>query len=144
MAHVIFWEKPGCAGNARQKALLAASGHSLDVRNLLTEPWAAAALREFFGDRPVSEWFNQSSPRVKSGEVRPEELDGEVALALMLNDPLLIRRPLLECEGRREAGFEPDRIEAWIGLAEPLVPVTDTCVREAARAAGEQAPSCKP
>jgi len=144
MAHVIFWEKPGCAGNARQKALLAASGHSLDVRNLLTEAWAAAALREFFGERPVSEWFNRSSPRVKSGEVRPEELNGELALAFMLSDPLLIRRPLLECEGRREAGFEPNRIRAWIGLAEPRVPVTDTCVREAAQQTGKAVPVCEP
>lgn len=127
MAHVIFWEKPGCAGNARQRALLTASGHSLDVRNLLTQAWSAARLREFFGARPVSEWFNMSSPRVKSGEVRPGELDEEVALALMLSDRLLIRRPLLECEGRREAGFEPERIRAWIGLAEHLVPVTDAC-----------------
>ena len=35
MADVIFWEKPGCAGNARQKALLAAAGHRLKVRDLL-------------------------------------------------------------------------------------------------------------
>jgi nitrogenase-associated protein len=57
MARVVFWEKPGCAGNARQKALLFASGHKLDVRNLLTEPWDAARLRSFFGARPVANWF---------------------------------------------------------------------------------------
>ncbi len=144
MAHVIFWEKPGCAGNARQKALLAASGHTLDVRNLLSEPWTAAELRAFFGARPISECFNRSSPRVKSGEVRPEALDEPAALALMLADPLLIRRPLMQSEGRREAGFEPERVRAWLGLAEPRVPVTDACVHEAARTAAEPAPACKP
>ena len=35
MAKIIFYEKPGCGGNARQKALLLASGHELEVRNLL-------------------------------------------------------------------------------------------------------------
>jgi nitrogenase-associated protein len=144
MAHVIFWEKPGCAGNARQKALLAASGHTLDVRNLLGEPWTAAGLRQFFGARPVSEWFNRSSPRVKSGEVQPEALDETAALALMLADPLLIRRPLMQSEGRREAGFEPECVRAWIGLAEPRVPVTDACVHEAARQSGEPVAACKP
>ena len=119
MAQVVFWEKPGCAGNARQKGLLTASGHTLDVRNLLQEPWQAERLREFFGTRPVSQWFNPSSPRVKSGEVRPEELDEQAALALMLADPLLICRPLMELAGRCEAGFEPERVQAWIGLAEP-------------------------
>ncbi len=137
MAHVIFWEKPGCAGNARQKALLLASGHTLDVRNLLREPWTAERLRCFFGARPVHEWFNVSSPRVKSGEVRPLELSGEAALALMLADPLLIRRPLMESGGCRETGFEPGRVGAWIGLAETPVPVTGACPREAQREARE-------
>jgi nitrogenase-associated protein len=144
MAHVIFWEKPGCAGNARQKALLTASGHTLDVRNLLSEPWDAQQLRSFFGIRPVADWFNRSSPRVKSGEVQPEKLNEPAALALMLADPLLIRRPLMEVGGRREAGFEPERVRAWIGLAEPRVPVTDACVQETARAAGKPLPQCKP
>ena len=144
MAHVIFWEKPGCAGNARQKALLVRSGHTLDVRNLLSEPWTASGLRAFFGARPVSEWFNKSSPRVKSGEVRPEALDEAAALTLMLADPLLIRRPLMESGGRREAGFQPERVAAWIGLAETPVPVTDTCVHEIAHLSGDAVPPCKP
>jgi nitrogenase-associated protein len=144
MAHVIFWEKPGCAGNARQKALLIRSGHTLDVRNLLAEPWTKPGLRAFFGQRPVSEWFNKSSPRVKSGEVRPEALDATSALTLMLADPLLIRRPLMESAGGREAGFEPERIAAWIGLAEAPVPVTDTCVHETTRQSGDAVPPCKP
>jgi nitrogenase-associated protein len=144
MAHVVFWEKPGCAGNARQKALLAASGHILEVRNLLTEPWDAARLRSFFGARPVADWFNRSSPRVKSGEVAPERLDEAAAIALMLADPLLIRRPLMEADGRREAGFDPERVRSWIGLAEPRAPVTDSCVREAMRAAGQEIEPCEP
>ncbi len=144
MAHIIFWEKPGCAGNARQKALLIASGHTLDVRNLLKEGWEPGRLRDFFGARPVSEWFNPSSPRVKSGDVRPGSLDEAAALALMMADPLLIRRPLMESDGRREAGFEPERVRAWIGLAEPRVSVTDSCVREAALQSGETVPVCTP
>ena len=142
MAHIIFWEKPGCGGNARQKALLAASGHTLDVRNLATEQWDAENLRSFFGGRPVREWFNASSPRVKSGEVKPETLDENGALALMLNDPLLIRRPLMETDGQRESGFEPERVKSWIGLAEARVPVTDACIRETGHSESP-VPSCK-
>jgi len=144
MAHVVFWEKPSCAGNARQKALLAASGHTLEVRNLLAESWEGGRLRSFFGARPVADWFNRSSPRVKSGEVQPESLDEAAAIALMLADPLLIRRPLMEADGQRQAGFEPERVRAWIGLAEPQAPVTDSCVREAARAEGKEIEPCKP
>ena len=144
LAHVIFWEKPGCAGNAKQKALLLASGHTLDVRNLLAEAWDATRLRSFFAGRPVAEWFNRSSPRIKSGELIPEALNENQALALMLAEPLLIRRPLMEANGRREAGFEPERVSAWIGLKETRVPVTDACVRETALARGEYVPPCEP
>jgi hypothetical protein len=42
MAEVIFYEKAGCAGNARQKALLVASGHQLVVRDLREQFWKPA------------------------------------------------------------------------------------------------------
>ncbi|MEN6586345.1 MAG: ArsC/Spx/MgsR family protein [Sulfuricella sp.] len=118
MSSVIFYEKPGCTGNARQKALLREAGHELEARNLLVHPWTADALRPFFGGRPVAEWFNTSAPRIKSGEVAPQMLDEAAALALMLADPLLIRRPLIECEGRRECGFDAE-IERWLAIAAP-------------------------
>jgi nitrogenase-associated protein len=116
MATVIFYEKPGCQGGTKQKTLLTAAGHEVIAYNLLTEPWTAERLRSFFGDRPVSEWFNRGATRVKSGEIIPENLDAQTALMLMLKEPLLIRRPLIEVGDRREVGFEVEKIDAWIGL----------------------------
>ncbi|YAF96096.1 MAG: ArsC/Spx/MgsR family protein [Nodularia sp. CChRGM 3473] len=116
MARVIFYSKPGCKGGVKQKVLLTAAGHEVVAYNLLTEPWTVERLRSFFGDRPVAEWFNRSAPRVKSGEVVPEKLDAQTALVLMLQDPLLIRRPLLEVGDRREVGFDVEQLDAWIGL----------------------------
>jgi nitrogenase-associated protein len=115
MASILFYEKPGCANNARQKQLLRAAGHTVITRNLLVEAWTAASLRAFFVELPVREWFNRAAPRVKSGEVIPERLDAADALTLMLADPLLIRRPLMECEGWRFAGFDARRVEEWLG-----------------------------
>jgi nitrogenase-associated protein len=132
MAVVTFWEKPGCANNTRQKALLAASGHTVVARSLLTEPWEAARLRSFFGARPVADWFNRASPRVKSGEVVPETASENTALAAMLADPLLIRRPLMEVGERREVGFDPALVAAWIGLADPDRPMSEACPRNEA------------
>ncbi|VTZ52045.1 Uncharacterized 15.7 kDa protein in draG 3'region [Methylocella tundrae] len=117
MATILFWEKPGCGGNARQKKLLAASGHAVVARNLLAEPWTSERLRAFFGARPVRDWFNSASPRVKSGELRPETLDEPAALALMLQDKLLIRRPLMQVGDRCEAGFDMALVAEWIGLS---------------------------
>lgn len=116
MAHIVFFEKPGCGGNAKQKAMLQTAGHTLDVRSLLSEPWTADRLRAFFGALPVSEWFNRAAPRVKSGDVQPESLTADAALALMLAEPLLIRRPLMQVEDQLMVGFDTAAVDAWVGL----------------------------
>ncbi|HEX8979223.1 MAG TPA: ArsC/Spx/MgsR family protein [Parasulfuritortus sp.] len=117
MATVVFYEKPGCANNTRQKVLLAAAGHTVWAKNLLMERWTAARLRPFFGNLPVAQWFNPSAPRVRDGEVDPARLTETEALLLMMADPLLIRRPLMEVDGECRAGFDQTAVDAWIGLA---------------------------
>lgn len=119
MAQLVFFEKPGCGGNARQKAALRAAGHTLEVRSLLAEPWTGPALLAFLQPLPVAEWFNRAAPRVKSGAVVPEALDAETALALLMAEPLLIRRPLMQRldDGSRRVGFDTAAIDAWVGLA---------------------------
>jgi len=140
MANVVFYEKPGCINNTRQKVLLAAAGHTVQAKSLLTEKWTADRLRAFFGDLPVAEWFNPSSPRVYSGEITPDALDEGEALRLMLADPLLIRRPLMEADGQRRVGFDQESVDRWIGLGSKLsskAPREDleTCTRKTACAA---------
>lgn len=116
MAKVIFWEKPGCQGNKRQKEILLASGHDLEVRNLLTEAWTVESLASFFGARPVAEWFNPSNPKIKAGDIVPAEIRPGTALAMMVEEPLLIVRPLLQVGNERLAGFDVNEVHNWIGL----------------------------
>ena len=111
MATIVFYEKPGCATHARQRQLLERAGHEVVARNLLAEPWTAVRLREFFTRLPVPDWLNRAAPRIKSGEIDPGTLSAESALDLMLADPLLIRRPLLEVGSLRMAGMDPDTLE---------------------------------
>jgi nitrogenase-associated protein len=137
MARLSFWEKPGCGGNARQKALLAAAGHELVVKSLLAEPWTAERLLQFLGPLPVAEWFNLAAPRVKSGEVNPARVTREEALALLLAEPLLIRRPLMELaepvagQAPRMVGFDTERVAAWIGLAPAAPAIGEGCAAAA-------------
>jgi nitrogenase-associated protein len=114
LAIVIFYEKPNCGTNARQKRMLEAAGHTVVAVSLLAEPWTAGRLLSFFGDTPVSSWINPASPRVKSGEIDPETIDGAAALAHMLKDPLLIRRPLVEANGQKCAGFEREPVASLL------------------------------
>jgi nitrogenase-associated protein len=130
MATVIFFEKPGCIGNTKQKRLLLDAGHTVEPRNLLAEPWTPLSLRPFFGSRPVAEWFNKSAPAVKSGEIDPTAFDEAGALEALISSPLLIRRPLMQVGERREVGFEPDLVEAWIGLAQKVDGSIEGCPRQ--------------
>jgi nitrogenase-associated protein len=122
MAQVIFYEKPGCKGNLRQKTLLAAAGHQVEARSLKSETWTDASLLAFLAPLPVDQWFNRAAPAVKSGEIVPENLSVEAALPLLRANPLLIRRPLLQVGDERRVGFDPEAIAAWIGLAGVALP----------------------
>ncbi|CAN5207555.1 hypothetical protein BH10PSE16_BH10PSE16_22180 [soil metagenome] len=135
MAHITFFEKPGCGGNAKQKALLRAARHTLDVRDLLEWCWTAESLLAFLAPLPVAEWFNRAAPRVKSGEIVPEALDADAAMTLLLAEPLLIRRPLMALGEQRMVGFDTDRVHAWVGLG-PNAPASKTPLEGCAAATG--------
>lgn len=125
---VVFYEKPGCVNNTRQKALLAQAGHEVEARSLLDWPFTPPGLRAFFADLPLAAWFNASAPRLKSGEVRPEQLDEDGAIAAMLADRLLIRRPLIEAGGQLSAGFD-ETIQSRLGATTRAD--VETCPRNA-------------
>jgi nitrogenase-associated protein len=116
--HIVFYEKPGCSGNAGQKAWLQAAGHTLEVRDLLHWAWTREELLGFLGVLPVAQWFNRAAPRVKSGEVVPEAMDRETALQTLLDEHLLIRRPLLRREdGGCLVGFEAGPLAEFLAQA---------------------------
>jgi nitrogenase-associated protein len=137
MTEVVFYEKPGCLTNLKQKQLLVALGHRVAVRDLLTEPWSAERLRSFFGDRPVPDWFNPTAPTVRDGLIDPTALDAESALTAMLADPLLIRRPLIETTAGRCAGFDDDPVLTALGVRSDGSDELTACSR-----IGETQPVC--
>lgn len=120
MAVVVFYEKPGCSGNAFQKGLLEASGHTVVAKDILKTDWMRLQLLPFLKTLPVSAWFNRSAPLVRSGAIDPESFDASdvtTVLSMMIENPLLIRRPLLEVDGVCRAGFDVREIHGWIGLS---------------------------
>jgi len=130
MSDIIFYEKPGCINNSKQKKLLKAAGYRLEVRDLLEEPWSANELRKYFGTLPVSEWFKLSAPAIKKKDVIPENLNDEQALALMVNDPLLIRRPLMNMGSIYITGFGSNTMDRLLNTEQILDDVDlETCSR---------------
>ncbi len=129
MTRVVFYEKPGCINNTRQKKLLRGLGHELIERDLLTEMWTVGRLAEFFDGMPLAEWFNPSAPSIKSGSIDPGSLSEKAALALMVKEPLLIRRPLMDTPFGLSVGFDDGPVLRALGVQlEPDVDL-QTCVR---------------
>ena len=100
MADIIFYEEPGCINSEKQKAILQAGGHSLHCLDVLNFPWKREKLLAFvMGKNPV-EMMNQTAPAIRRGEIVPKQLTFNEAVDMMLLDPILIKRPLIEVDGR--------------------------------------------
>lgn len=111
-----FYEKPGCGGNARQKAKLQAAGCTLAVKDLLKTKFDPRELLSFFGQKPVSEWFNLSAPQIKESSVNPQNISKDEAIEMMIKEPILIKRPLIKKGDIKISGFDPLEIKEKLGL----------------------------
>jgi nitrogenase-associated protein len=118
MANIDFYEKPGCINNTKQKKMLEMYGHKVTAFSILTQRWTKESLRPFFGSTPVEEWFNTAAPRIKSGEVNPNIYNEDSALTAMLEDPLLIRRPLIKTGDSFVSGFKNDLVNELLKHAD--------------------------
>lgn len=137
MATVIFYEKPGCINNTRQKKLLRAAGHLVDARNLLKQSWEPEQLSRFLEPEECESWLNRSHPGLKSGELTLQLNQPGAVLETLCQEPLLIRRPLIEVYGRCLQGFDAELLGELIGLSEMPEGDIETCPRS------DQVTSCK-
>lgn len=118
---VVFYEKPFCAANAKQKQILRSSGCTLIERNLLEHGLDAETLRNFMGDMSVHEWFNPAAPAIKNGEIFPDTLDESEAMELLMSNPILIRRPLMIIGMEKLCGFDTQKVsEVLDRYVEPM------------------------
>lgn len=130
MKFVIFYEKPGCLTNARQKEALRGAGYKVIERDLLNHGMSEAELYEFFKNMPVTKWFNPNAPQIKKGQVLPVDLTPQEALTMITKNPILLRRPLMIIGDRKLCGFNQWFIEKSFKV-ELNTKVSNQCVRSA-------------
>ncbi|MEA1919523.1 MAG: ArsC/Spx/MgsR family protein [Campylobacterota bacterium] len=128
MTAVLFYEKPGCATNAKQKEELKNAGCMLIQRSLLDHGLSPEELYEFLKPLDVSAWFNPSAPKIKKGELDTKNISKEEALALLHKEPILIRRPLMVIGDRKFCGFERRKIKKIFGLDLGNTRVNESCM----------------
>lgn len=115
MAKILFFEKPGCINNEKQKKILLAAGHNLQCIDILKYPWDFDRLLPFIKDKEPEQIINRTAPAVKQGKIDPSRLSFSEAMALMIENPILIKRPLIEVEGLCMQGFEDSMLTPYLG-----------------------------
>lgn len=126
MKIVIFYEKPGCATNAKQKKSLRDADCMVIERNLLEHGMNIEELHTFFKKLPVDQWFNPNAPKIKNGEINPSLMNEMTALNLLIMEPTLIRRPLMVIGNKKLCGFDQAGVENLLKRSFPTE-VSTTC-----------------
>lgn len=128
MKFIIFYEKPGCVTNAKQKQALREVGYKVIERDLLNHGMSEEDLYEFFKKMPVTKWFNPNAPQIKNGEILPINLTPEEALTMVTQNPILLRRPLMIIGEKKLCGFNQWFIEKSFKV-DLNTKVSNQCVR---------------
>jgi arsenate reductase-like glutaredoxin family protein len=89
----------------------------LEERDFFKDTLTEQEIRELAKDVGVAQIFAKRSPSLKQMGLADQELSDEKMLELMLQEPRLIRRPLVNLEGQLLVGANLKTIEA--ALSEP-------------------------
>jgi arsenate reductase-like glutaredoxin family protein len=98
------------------KAELSQGGIEFDERDFFADPFTVEELREIIGTRPVSEFFSWRSPSFRKMGLSRDDLRDDRLLQLMVDEPRLIRRPMiLTGDGDLIVGTDKKAIAALVG-----------------------------
>ena len=115
MAFIQFFEKPGCINGEKQKNILIEAGNILECVNILEHSWNREELALFIAVKDPTLIMNYTAPAIKKGEIIPANLSYDEAVTLMIENPLLIKRPLIRVDGMSVQGFTDERLTPYLG-----------------------------
>jgi arsenate reductase (glutaredoxin) len=115
VAFIQFFEKPGCINGEKQKRILIDAGNVVECVNILEYSWNREELAHFFAVNEPSLIMNLTAPAIKKGEIIPAKLQYDEAVSLMIENPILIKRPLIRVDGLSIQGFTNKRLTPYLG-----------------------------
>ena len=86
-------------------------------RDFFADRLSEEELRDLIGDRPASDLFSWNSPSFRKLGVSRDELDEDRMVALMLEEPRLIRRPLVRIGDTLIVGAKASALDEALGPA---------------------------
>lgn len=92
--------------------MLLQNGAEIEERDYFKEPFTEAELASLAGDIGASQMFAKRSPSLKKMGLAGKEMTDDEMLALMLQEPRLVRRPIIRLRGRFLVGANLKAVEA--------------------------------
>ena len=109
----VLWMKSSCTTCRNAKARLAELGIQVEIRDYYRKPLEAAELEALLPEDPTS-MLGTKSPKYKELGLKDRRLTKAEAIALMVEDNNLLKRPILVHPRGTVIGFDP---EAYAHLA---------------------------
>ena len=109
MKRVTLYTKTGCTTCIKARQFLLNQGVHYTERDIFKHPLSELELRALVAHRPIEEIFSKRSPSVKALGLEGRQLDADEMMTYMLQEPRLIRRPLLIQGDRLAVGFSPEQ-----------------------------------
>ena len=84
----------------------------LEERDFFKEPFTQQEIQELASDVGTAQIFARRSPSLKKMGLADQDLSDEQMVSLMLQEPRLVRRPLVRIGGRLLVGANLKAVEA--------------------------------
>ena len=106
-----FLWKSTCSTCRDARAFLRDELHvELDERDYAKRPLSLTELKDLFAGLDPRDYLNPKSPAFKARDLKGKSLTAEQALGLMLEEPNLLKRPLVVAGQTIIAGFDRQRL----------------------------------
>lgn len=90
-------------------------GASLEKHDLAKEPPSRELLEKLIDASHLEDFVNTRSPAYKERGLDVTKMTKKQAIDLMMEEPNLIRRPLVLVKGKAVFGYRPDDYDALLG-----------------------------
>lgn len=88
------------------KASLSQDGVELNERDFFKDGFSEAELRDLLGETNPADVFSWRSPSARKLGLDRDTITNDELISLMVGEPRLIRRPLIQVEGRLVVGTD--------------------------------------
>ena len=92
--------------------MLLQNGAEIEERDYFKEPFTEDELKGLAGEVGASQMFARRSPSLKKMGLAGKDMSDDEMLALMLQEPRLIRRPIIRIGGNMLVGANMKAVEA--------------------------------